>query len=379
MELKGHMAAKLAAAGAGLLLAVVMLVMGTFAWFTVNTKAEVGGISVSFVNDGTQWPFEFSINYRDVGYDEDAATWLKEIDISQYLPRALLRPISTYDLEHWYSPTYDAAGSVAGFQETPLSMIANHVESEAAEAEGTNCLVYADVWVRTRDPNTAYDLKLSNPSTNADGTFHLNDDETDFGTFVLWTPVWDTQTGHISTASANDAMASVRVGFAVSSGDGSQAGETFTPYIFEPNADLHKGLGTSAEEQADVAYLDGVENKTVGNYNAAAGAVFTTSVPHSTGIGYEMANQPTFYQTESTWDQTKLAALESISGLDSNCIGTIGMIEDAPSLATVKKGEPRLIRIYFWLEGQDVDCWNQIIGGSLYANLEFRGDTVSGN
>ena len=33
-------------------------------------------------------------------------------------------------------------------------------------------------------------------------------------------------------------------------------------------------------------------------------------------------------------------------------------------------------RIYMWIEGQDIDCWNQIADGNIYVNLEFMGRPV---
>lgn len=37
----------------------------------------------------------------------------------------------------------------------------------------------------------------------------------------------------------------------------------------------------------------------------------------------------------------------------------------------LKPGEARRVRIFFWLEGQDPDCWNDIAEGSIIANMEF--------
>lgn len=393
MERNVQMAAKLAVAGIGLMLAVVLLAVGTFAWFTVNTRAEVNGITVSFVNDGTQWPFEFSMDYREKGYDEAAATWAKEINISELFEEEYkLRPISTSDLVHWYGAKYDANGNVAAFQEVPLQTIANQKEPAEGERVGTNCVIYVDVWVRTRDPNTNYDLKLNNPGLDTDGkTLKLDEGETNFGTYVLWTPVWtpdeDSKTGgQYSAASANDAMASIRVGFSVSDQDGRDIeNEQFRNCIFEPNADLHNGLGEKAENEA-LRYLTGTTGSEVVKDHAAPDKQFyqdkqfyETYVPQfrSDHESYTMTVQQTIQQSASSWNEEKLREL-NIGELDSTCIGAIGTIQgDATIASNVERGKPRMIRIYFWLEGQDVDCWNQIKGGSLYANLEFRGDAAA--
>ncbi len=40
-------------------------------------------------------------------------------------------------------------------------------------------------------------------------------------------------------------------------------------------------------------------------------------------------------------------------------------------LFDLKKGEVRQIRLYFWIEGQDVDCWNDVAGMNFLARIEF--------
>ena len=40
---------------------------------------------------------------------------------------------------------------------------------------------------------------------------------------------------------------------------------------------------------------------------------------------------------------------------------------------TVSYNSIQKMRIYVWIEGQDVDCWNHIADGNLYLNLEFMG------
>lgn len=51
-------------------------------------------------------------------------------------------------------------------------------------------------------------------------------------------------------------------------------------------------------------------------------------------------------------------------------------LRSSVSLTTLKKDKPQKIRLYFWLEGQDVDCWNDIADTDFLVNLEFVGDVV---
>ena len=91
-----------------------------------------------------------------------------------------------------------------------------------------------------------------------------------------------------------------------------------------------------------------------------------------------------FRQKESKWKST--ASSKTAASVTSRDVDTIGSFLDADgnavtgnlqSMTTLTKGNVKKLRIYFWLEGQDIDCWNQIAGGTLYANLELTGDAVT--
>ena len=397
--MKDKMGGKLFAAGMSLVMAIVLLCTGTFAWFTVGTKAEVEGISIGF-NSDEAWPFEVSLDYGLLGED---ATWEKELAITptmtasgDYLPEEfLLRPITTYDLENWYVTGYDAFGNAAGFIKVALDDVANQrnpygVGAEREETE--NYLYYVDVWVRTRSPNTTYDLRLNNPGY-LDGALYTNDWETDYGTYVLWKPVWDSGKTPAGYTTENNAMASARVGFLTYDDDD----EPLSYYIYEPNADLHSGLDTVDAGKAELIYINGQQEDDgllVKNYGTATanGAFHTTLVPRATdtNVGYEIVEQETVKQKKSQWSASALASTSPLAVWDSKCIGGIGDFYDEndhpvtdfatqlPAIAEkIDKEHICHIRIFFWLEGQDVDCWNQIAGGNLYANLEFRGDITT--
>ena len=392
--MKDKMGGKLFAAGMSLLMAVVLLCTGTFAWFTVGTKAEVEGISISF-NSDEAWPFEVSLDYDKLG---ENATWEKELAITPtltasgtHLPEEfLLRPITTYDLQNWYITGYDAFGNTAGFMKVKLEDVANQrntygVDAEREETE--NYLYYVDVWVRTRNPNNTYDLRLNNPGY-LDGALHTNDWETDYGTYVLWKPVWDNTAGGYSAE--NNAMASARVGFLTYDDDD----EPLSYYIYEPNADLHSGLGTVDAGKEELTYINGQaeDDGTKVNEYVTNNAFRTTLVPRTadTEAGYEVVEQQTVKQKASQWSAAALASTSPLEVWDSKCIGSIGSFYDEnnhpvtdfatqlPAIAEkIDKEHICHIRIFFWLEGQDADCWNQIAGGNLYANLEFRGDITT--
>ncbi len=45
-------------------------------------------------------------------------------------------------------------------------------------------------------------------------------------------------------------------------------------------------------------------------------------------------------------------------------------------IVTLYKDQPQRVRIYIWLEGQDVDCWNDISASSFVVNLELAAEVI---
>ena len=91
-----------------------------------------------------------------------------------------------------------------------------------------------------------------------------------------------------------------------------------------------------------------------------------------------------FVNTATLYDKLKLPT-SLIVGTNSRNDNYTGHITNdlsatdlcsSVSLTTLKKDKPQKIRLYFWLEGQDVDCWNDIADTDFLVNLEFVGDVV---
>lgn len=380
---------KLLMAATGLLVSLVMVAGGTFAWFTISQKAEVTGISVTMEATGEEYPFELSLDYGEKG---SQATWTTELFVDSKLTgKGPMRPISTADMVHWYLPEYAADGAVASFYEVALEDVANRQE------ELTSYLVYFDLWVRTRDQDSTYALKLNNPNKNNDGSLHVEQQETVYGTYALWLPQRGADGKFANPMEANDAMACLRIGFQMLEEDENGVETVANSLIFEPNADMRSdftkytssGGVTAANGLGNLEYIaSGNAHVTVGDYATKfhQNVTYPTSVPKwqppvdgNSEPTYTMTPQNTFQQKKSEWDTTKLAALTESQTVDSRCIKTLGAFVgdgDSPEMAQINKENVQKVRIFLWLEGQDIDCWNQIAGGGIFANLEFRGDEV---
>ena len=71
-------------------------------------------------------------------------------------------------------------------------------------------------------------------------------------------------------------------------------------------------------------------------------------------------------------------------GENINNTGRIAAVDDMSTdiagssiIVTLKKDTPIKVRLFIWIEGQDVDCWNDIAAGKFVVNLELAGETVS--
>ena len=405
----------------GILLGLAMIAGASYAWFSISVKPEVRSLTIQMTPMNDQRPFDLSIDYGVKGAD---ATWTNELILEELFAETkkngFLRPISTADGEHWYLATYDSKGNVSGFREVPLSQVANQTYSATGDKDYSNYLMYVDFWVRNRQ-GSKYDLLLNNPDS-------VTDSEQYYGSYVLWTPAEDstgkwikTGTGGSTKLQGNDAMASTRIGFTMledinKTGTATPCNEDF--FIYEPNGDMRsralvdylksttiKENGKSPSEMGTLKYIySGSSDNTVAGYETTYltqnGKFFTTMVPRKTSSGWELVDIKSVLgnriasQKTSSWNEEKLAAMENETritskALDLNKIGALGVTGTAnaagitdwsatttanrTAITSINGGEIKKIRMFIWLEGQDIDCWNQIADGNIFVNLEFFG------
>jgi len=452
---------------ASLLVAIVLLGGVSFAWYTINTKADIGDMAITF--KGLKWPFEAGYEtgtgeLDESGNEKTTIVWAKELNVSAYmkkleLDQCQLRPISTYDLQHWYNSSYAANGDVNGFIEVQLNAIANQKSAEDNGQDfSAGSVIYFDLWVRETNDGEQAGLKLSTvePYLSSDGVVLFGDtivSESVEGTFVLTKPSIDKSTGKYAYEVSGteyllteddrnkDALNCIRIGFAALD----DSGNVESYFIYEPNADKHSeeahysytesgdanydsrtdethyilkdlvdvtsgnevkdynpDIGSTVDEDSETQSLrqyrsnvtlvaqaeNGERVKIVNDATGVSGQEYDllyTYVPKMVKEGetekVELHPQVTVRQLGSEWNMQKVSTKDgstATNALDSTCIKSFGQfIDEAPALCTIKNGEPKKIRVFFWLEGQDVDCWNEILGGALFANLEFTGIEIT--
>ena len=79
-----------------------------------------------------------------------------------------------------------------------------------------------------------------------------------------------------------------------------------------------------------------------------------------------------FLETSALYDNNKKLGNTSS---DYTCVEVENMNRDSSSVSitTLEKNKPVKVRLFFWIEGQDVDCWNDIADTDFLVNLEFVG------
>ena len=196
---------------------------------------------------------------------------------------------------------------------------------------------------------------------------------------------------------AKEAESCVRVGFLIDPDESSATYETKF-IIYEPNADQRSGTG-KAEGGTYVhgytfdsaTYLDGnyIVTKPIG-----------VEADGKTGKVTSLAPGQLIIQKTSDWNEEAAnEALQAGKRLSSNEVNTLGRFVSPQEIygknasvvstgtvtetiasnviLTLKQDDPVKIRMFIWLEGQDVDCWNDISAGSFIVNLELAGETIT--
>ena len=275
-------------------------------------------------------------------------------------------------------------------------------------AESSGMYVYADVWMKTT-AEEGCDVRLSFPHYGVETAANGNEMDGFFGTYVL--PklgiATDEDTGEETLRSlSNNAETSVRIGMqifgnAVSENEAER--NTVTEwYIYEPNADRRSNLNRKPVIQStgmsqhvldyrpEEILSGGYYNRTQPIGGGASPAVRELDYAHlitQAGCGWNLEDEA----LAETVRKGKLpnscnlkyfgafvpgAEIESAMNGSKNCAYPAAAPEDncvSQVLFRLEYDKPVRIRFFVWIEGQDVDCWNDIASGDFMVNLEFAG------
>lgn len=310
-----------------------VLSMSSYAWFTANKVVTVNTINVQvqaqngiqISTDATKW--KAAINNADIlaGYSGSV----------NQLP-SLLEPVSTGGNVDTNGHLEMFFGDVKASGEKFKLLTSKLTDEAETHTDATNAATY-----RSTGKYLAFDIFLK---VNADTTVYL------------------TTNSGVTSSSLDDAPIknAVRVAFvelgnrpdgtALATVQGLNAGTASAVTIWEPNYNVHTAAAithakdtygmTITADQAKISYdgvIDEIPENTevlVGDATAAKNEKYFKAV--ETNIATKAGDGFTTYQ----------------------------------QLFNLKKGITK-IRVYFWVEGQDVDCENNASGGSINFDLQI--------
>lgn len=331
---------KLLAAFLMLLVSVVTATTATYAWFTANQTVSLAGLDVNVsASNGIQ-------------ISTDAVTWKAALDVNDITTLAyignrnqvpiLLAPVSspktvTSGLLDLWMGTVEDDGGIFYLVATQESDPAASATIAAASTLG-NYIAF-DVFIQSASSET---LSLTNGSSVvASGT--------DTG-LKNAARVAIINEGNASDASAARALWS---------------GTALTTFLWEPNADIHTAAG--------VANANSIYAPRTGGAVTTTTVLSTYDAVHANSL---LVDHVTLGSTATT-DSTHFAAITTGStgiNLQTTEIVTPAttwtIASGSAAITSLSPGITKL-RIYAWIEGQDVDCENMASGTNVTYNLQF--------
>lgn len=298
-----------------ILLLLALSTVATYTWFSLSRTPQVSNLSM----------YVTSRSGLELALAPDSETWGSHLSYLDMVQDSIpLRPVTWSEKDQrFYAAVFGIDGRLTG-QWEPLSdeRNANRDNYEGYYVVGT---FYA---------RTGQDVTVS--LTHA---MEVEEGINGSGTYLIGTPKWDAdQLAHSNAGQG--AENAVRIGIRITPLDANNQPisqeETF--FIYEPNCDTH---------------LDGSQ-----------GYKETLSIDGDTSL---IPKDRLILQSHTTWTES-----DPVQNGVQNF--TFGEFLTPVELFSLDSNQKVMIRVYLWLEGQDVDCTNAIKEAQILANLQFRAD-----
>lgn len=302
-----------------LLMLISLLTVASYTWFSLSRTPRVSNMHM----------FITSVSGLELSVDPLAEEWELQLDFRDMVDEtAPLRPVTWSNrYEQFYAANYGLDGRLTNYDEWFALNDERHANKDSVEGYYIKTTFFA------RSGQTE-EIHLS-PAVEVDEGIDGS------GTYLIGTPLWDTE-NIIHNNGGQGAETAVRIGIRLTPVD--QNGEDFGAvsefFIYEPNCDAH---------------IDG----------ETTGYVPTPSID----------NTPTLIDTDHLILQTSSTWTEAYPVQRNVVIHTLGEFVEPPELFKIQPGEMMRIDLYVWLEGQDVDCTNQISEAQILASIQFAGKT----
>ena len=317
-----------------LLLLAALLTSSTYAWFTANKTVTVSDIDVhieaqnglQISANGVDWKSIVTIDELKAGYS-DATAGIT--DTNQF--PSTIEPVSTI------GDVADGKMKMFYGEVNPDNGVYSLTASaEPAEVKGTTGRYVAfDIFLKVNQDEENVIL-----GANSQVTFNGAETATNKGLQNAARVAFLKQGTSDASLAASEFM---KQNGAVSFSTEDQE----TTYIWEPNSDVHTANGVKA------AY----ENYRITTTETGAAAIPYFGVKQAIATPVPLANT---YGVNTT-DFASVTPSYS----------TVEAMTDMNNAFSLKKGVTK-VRVYMWVEGQDVDCENQASGSDITFKLELK-------
>ena len=351
-----------------LILTGVLLSTSTYAWFTSNRTVTVEDINVNVAaSSGIQISTD-AIEWKSIITNADITNAHTTYGAATNQIPGTLRPVSTAakTLANGYLSMW--LGTVSTSETTvnkgkyilstqDVSTVKDNSDSTAISGSNTGAFgnfVMFDLFIRLDDStsaaSTAQKLYLTTGSNVVNQT-----GSTDLGT-----------QNSARVAFINEGVAST--GAAASSIQALSTTDASNVIVWEPNYDAHTPTGLS---NAYSYYNDANSGE---QYDKAT-TTPAIQVPYFGTIGaVAVADDVLLSKANATDNAAKFASITP--SLATKADWTTG--HDYEELISMLPNNVVKLRIYFWIEGQDIDCENHASGGNITLKLQFSLDENDG-
>ena len=301
-----------------LIVLLVLLTTASYTWFSLSQTPRVSDMQM-YINA----PAGLELAHRP-----DAEEWVQQLDFRELTEEtAPLRPVTWSEADQRF---YAAEYGYDGRRTDNWHALSDANNANRADVYGY--YVKTTFYVRS---GTAMDVSLSPAVEVAEGVQGS-------GTYLVGVPQWDSEE-IIHVNGGLGAQNAMRLGFRITpvGSDGLPIGETSQFIIYEPNCDghLYREFEYTPTESID-------------------------------GTGTLVTEDRLILQSVSSWREADPVQRSVV-------IHQLGEFLTEPFLFSIGEGELRMVELYVWLEGQDVDCSNEIQAAQIFASIQFHGDTAN--
>lgn len=312
-----------------LLITVVMLGTATFAWFTSNRTVQIDDITVNVATSSGLQISTDAQNWKTVISTDDIVGAAATYTTSKNQLPANLTPVST-------AGTTDSNGYMEMFLGDVKANNAGVFELKATkdvEQTGTtgNFIAF-DIFLKTEADQTVYLTKNSGVV--------ISENQSDAG-LQYASRIGFVEEGNVASSAAVSSMQALKGATKVT--------------IWEPNADGHNGNGIN-NGKSYYSHITAIKDLVAGTGNA--------TVPYD-GVQTEITTGIALEDTNAATNSDKFKAVTTLATPVSRTT--------SEEIFALKAGVTK-IRVYIWVEGQDIDCENNASGHKIDYNISFSLD-----